>query len=424
MCWRWGCFSTMRRRRTAPWRCCPAATAGRSTLITTRRDASSGACDPTRLRASIAETPCCWSYRRAASTSTIIGSSTGRRRTPPPPSVVFSSTPTRPPMPSASCRTRPARPWSARWFAARRPRWRGGRPATCRSLRISGRATRRSTSCRRRRSARSAPATRAQRPSAGQRRSRTPFPRQHRLIDHEAPGPPAPEPPFDAARRAVKAELKRPRVEADVEEQLEAGGRARALELVPADEVLEAAKRPEAQPARGPHHALPGPIRRGEHEQATDLHAPGELLDDPRRRGRVLHHLARDDDVEALVAERETARIGDDARAARPRPRPRDQPLADVGADHQGPAGGRRRREETVAAAGVERATARQRGVRQTLVEDDLEAPAHVGGMVEALEPVGDAFVERFGRVPPHRGGSSRWPGGRSASVPCTARTT
>jgi len=51
----------------------------------------------------------------------------------------------------------------------------------------------------------------------------------------------------------------------------------------------------------------------------------------------VLEHLAGDDDIEALVAERKLTDVGHEPAAAGTGDRARDQPLSDIHADHGAP---------------------------------------------------------------------------------------
>ena len=108
----------------------------------------------------------------------------------------------------------------------------------------------------------------------------------------------------------------------------------------------------------------------------------------------MLEHLAGDDEVEALVAAGQPADVGHEPAAAGPPDRSRDQVLTDIDADHDGAPADGGFRERAVATARVQRPAAGEAAAPQALVEHDAQAAAHILGIVEALEAVGDALVE------------------------------
>src|SRR5262249_59695239 len=98
-----------------------------------------------------------------------------------------------------------------------------------------------------------------------------------RLIHHEPAGAPPSEALLDPRRQCAEAELKRPRMKADVNDDVETGRRARPLEVAPAEEVLPSTERPQPERARRAHDALPGAIRRRHHQQSIGPQDPRAL---------------------------------------------------------------------------------------------------------------------------------------------------
>src|SRR2546426_873116 len=207
-------------------------------------------------------------------------------------------------------------------------------------------------------------------------------------------------------------------MEAEMDEDLQAGRRADVFQVRPGDEVLQSTERPQPEAACGSHDALPRAVGRGEHQQAVHSQDARELFDRAHRGVGVLEHLAGDDDVEAFVAEGEAADVGHDAVAARAGDRPRDQSLPDIDADHGRPQPCGGCRERAVAAPGIQRPLADEPRLPQALVEHDAQAPVQVVGMVEVLEAVSDGLIEVLGRLARHDWLSSRGRGGPAPRLP------
>src|SRR5262249_24742506 len=175
--------------------------------------------------------------------------------------------------------------------------------------------------------------------AAGPCQARGRLPSCDERLTHHAPPAAAPgEALLDPRRQSAEAELKGPRMKADVDDDVETDRRARLLELAPAEEVLPSAERPQPERARRAHDALPGAIRRRQHQESIRPQDARELAERLERRARVLEHLARDDDVEALVAHGQLAGVGHESAAAGTRHRARHQSRSDVDADDHRPA--------------------------------------------------------------------------------------
>src|SRR2546428_13713114 len=102
--------------------------------------------------------------------------------------------------------------------------------------------------------------------------------RDDRLIDHQPRSPSSREVRLDPSRRTVEAELKRPRMKAEMDEDLQAGRRADVFQVRPADEVLQPTERPQPKAPSGSHGALPPPRGPGQRPPAgPHQEAPGEL---------------------------------------------------------------------------------------------------------------------------------------------------